>query len=108
MDSDPSKFKTQRDEGTSVVTELRAAGFDEAVEIGRGGFGLVFRCTQAALDRVVAIKVLTADLDVNRERFLREQRAMGRLAPRRDIVRWFAQVRWHCLNIVTYREIARF
>ena len=77
MDSDP--FKTQRDVGPAVVTELRAAGFDDVDEIGCGGFGTVYRCTQVGLDRTVAVKVLTADLDENRERFLREQRAMGRL-----------------------------
>ena len=77
MDSDP--FKTQRDVGPAVVTELRAAGFDDVDEIGCGGFGIVYRCTQVGLDRTVAVKVLSADLDENRERFLREQRAMGRL-----------------------------
>ena len=63
----------------AVVSELREAGFDDAEEIGRGGFGIVFRCTQVALDRTVAVKTLTAGLDENRERFLPAQRAMGRL-----------------------------
>ena len=84
MDSHP--FKTQRDVGSAVVTELRAAGFDDPEEIGRGGFGIVYRCTQVALDRTVAVKVLTAELDENRERFLREQRAMGRLTGHPNIV----------------------
>ena len=53
---------------------------------GPGGFGIVYRCTQVALDRVVAVKVLTAELDENRERFLREQRAMGRLTGHPNIV----------------------
>ncbi|HZN78415.1 MAG TPA: protein kinase [Mycobacterium sp.] len=84
MDNNP--FRTQRDVGSAVVTELRAAGFDDADEIGRGGFGIVYRCTQIALDRTVAVKVLTAELDENRERFLREQRAMGRLTGHPNIV----------------------
>ncbi|SEB37398.1 non-specific serine/threonine protein kinase [Rhodococcus jostii] len=64
----------------SATAELEAAGFEDADEIGRGGFGVVYRCCQSALDRTVAVKVLTADLDEeNRERFFREQRAMGRL-----------------------------
>src|SRR5258705_12604930 len=84
MDSDP--FKTQRDVGSAVVPELRAIGFEDAEEIGRGGFGIVYRCTQVALDRTVAVKVLTAELDENRERFLREQRAMGRLTGHPNIV----------------------
>jgi serine/threonine protein kinase len=84
MDSDP--FRTQRDVGSAVVTELSAAGFADAEEIGRGGFGIVFRCTQVALDRVVAVKVLTAELHEERERFLREQRAMGQLTGHPNIV----------------------
>ena len=84
MDGDP--LQTQRDVGSAVVTELPAAGFDNAEEIGRGGFGIVYRCTQVDLDRTVAVKVLTAEPDENRERFLREQRAMGRLTGHPNIV----------------------
>ncbi|WP_345342849.1 protein kinase domain-containing protein [Rhodococcus olei] len=77
-DSDP--LGTRRDVATAVAAELGAAGFDEAEEIGRGGFGVVYRAVQTVLERTVAVKVLTAELDEeNRERFLREQRAMGRL-----------------------------
>jgi serine/threonine-protein kinase PknK len=66
---------------------LGAAGFLNAEEIGRGGFGAVFRCEQPELDRTVAVKVLTAHLDPdNLERFLREQRAMGRLSGHPHIV----------------------
>jgi serine/threonine protein kinase len=65
---------------------LSAAGFADAAEIGRGGFGIVYRCRQVALERTVAVKVLTAELDQNRERFLREQRAMGRLTGHPKIV----------------------
>ena len=72
-------FKTQRDVGADVLTQLRAVGFEDAREIGHGGFGVVYRCTQVGLDRTVAVKVLTGDLEENRERFFREQRAMGRL-----------------------------
>ena len=47
----------------------------------------MFRCEQPALDRTVAVKVLTAHLDPdNLERFLREQRAMGRLSGHPHIV----------------------
>ena len=84
MDSDP--FPTQRDVGSAVVTELTAAGFADADEIGRGGFGIVFRCTEVELDRVVAVKVLTAELKEDRERFFREQHAMARLTGHPNIV----------------------
>ncbi|MCV7196555.1 hypothetical protein, partial [Mycobacterium angelicum] len=43
-----------------VVAELAAAGFSEAVQVGQGGLGVVYRCVQQALARVVAVKVLTA------------------------------------------------
>ncbi len=55
--------------------------------MGRGGFGAVYRCAQQALDRTVAVKVLTTELDEdNRARFLREQQAMGRLTGQPNIV----------------------
>ncbi|MFI5719611.1 protein kinase [Nocardia sp. NPDC051750] len=82
MDSD--ECRTERDLG--VVAELGAAGLEDAEEVGRGGFGVVFRCKQPTLDRTVAVKVLTCDLDDVRERFFREQRAMGRLTGHPNIV----------------------
>jgi Protein kinase domain len=79
---------TRPDPMVRIPEELAAAGFEDAVEIGRGGFGVVYRCVQPALDRTVAVKVLTADLDAeNVERFLREQRAMGRLSGHPHIVK---------------------
>ncbi|MGW5147482.1 protein kinase domain-containing protein [Rhodococcus koreensis] len=71
----------------SPAAELASTGFDDAEEIGRGGFGVVYRCTQKDLDRTVAVKVLTVELDEeNRARFFREQRAMGRLTGHPNIV----------------------
>lgn len=84
-DRDP--LETQRAVVPSVAAELSAAGFDEAREIGRGGFGVVYRCVQSSLERNVAVKVLTADLDEEaRTRFVREQRAMGCLTGHPNIV----------------------
>ncbi|KXF50719.1 protein kinase [Rhodococcus sp. SC4] len=78
---------TQRYVVPTVAAELEAAGFDNAQEIGRGGFGVVYRCSQPALDRTVAVKVLTTELnEENRARFFREQRAMGRLTGHPNIV----------------------
>ncbi|WZU34071.1 Serine/threonine-protein kinase PknK [Rhodococcus ruber] len=80
-------YATQRDVGVDLAAELADAGFDDAREIGRGGFGVVYRCYETALDRPVAVKVLTSHMDPdNLERFLREQRAMGRLSGHPNIV----------------------
>src|SRR6476469_2557110 len=87
-DADPQA--TQRDVLADIPAELCTAGFDDVVEIGHGGFGVVCRCGQPLLDREVAVKVLTGDLDPdNVDRFLREQRAMGRLSGHPHIVTIF-------------------
>jgi serine/threonine-protein kinase PknK len=52
-DADPQA--TQRDVLADIPAELCTAGFDDVVEIGHGGFGVVFRCVQPLLDREVAI-----------------------------------------------------
>ena len=74
----------------AIAAELAAAGLDDAAEVGVGGFGAVYRCEQRSLERTVAVKVLTTDLDPdNVERFLREQRAMGKLCGHPNIVSVF-------------------
>ncbi|RZL84481.1 MAG: tetratricopeptide repeat protein [Rhodococcus sp. (in: high G+C Gram-positive bacteria)] len=78
---------TQRYPTPAVAAELTGTGFDPVEEIGRGGFGVVYRCTQEDLERTVAVKVLTVELDEeNQARFFREQRAMGRLTGHPNIV----------------------
>ncbi|MFF7941491.1 protein kinase [Nocardia gamkensis] len=80
-------LETQRDVTAALTADLADAGFADAEEIGRGGFGVVYRCNQVDLDRTVAVKVLTADPDPeNQERFVREQQAMGRLTGHPNIV----------------------
>jgi ATP/maltotriose-dependent transcriptional regulator MalT len=78
---------TQHDIAGDVAGELVAVGLAEPKEIGRGGFGVVYRCSQRSLDRTVAVKVLTADLDEDSlGRFMREQRAMGRVSGHPNIL----------------------
>src|ERR1700704_4677226 len=78
---------TQRRLATGILAELEADGYHDAEPIGRGGFGVVYRCREPSLDRVVAIKVLSADQDdVELEHFEREQRAMGRVSGHPNIV----------------------
>jgi serine/threonine-protein kinase/serine/threonine-protein kinase PknK len=79
--------RTQRSLATGIVAELEADGYHDAEPIGRGGFGVVYRCREPSLDRIVAIKVLSADQDdVELEHFEREQRAMGRVSGHPNIV----------------------
>ncbi|WP_328587275.1 serine/threonine-protein kinase [Rhodococcus qingshengii] len=62
-------------------------GFEGIREIGHGGFGVVFRCTERSLERAVAVKLLTRCFDDDsRARFIREQKAMGRLSGHPNIV----------------------
>jgi ATP/maltotriose-dependent transcriptional regulator MalT len=85
--ADVDSHATQRGLAPDIPAELHNAGFDDVTEIGHGGFGVVYRCVQPMLDRTVAVKVLTADLDPdNLDRFMREQRAMGRLSGHPQIV----------------------
>ncbi|QSE86401.1 serine/threonine-protein kinase [Rhodococcus koreensis] len=85
--TDDATESTQRQVDADVVAELAAEGFEDACIVGRGGFGIVYRCRQPTLDRVVAVKVLSPDPDhMDRARFLREQQAMGRLSGHPNIV----------------------
>lgn len=69
-----------------VRTELASAGFADAAEVGRGGFGIVYECVQTGLGRKVAVKVLTAPISDNRARFAREQHAMAQLTGHPHVV----------------------
>ena len=62
-------------------------GVTDLSEIGRGGFSTVFRGRQTQFDRVVAVKVLSTDLDdeTNR-RFERECAAAGNLSWHPNVV----------------------
>lgn len=67
--------------------EPQIRGVTDLVEIGRGGFGVVYRGHETELDRIVAVKVLTVSLDQTaRDRFDRERKAMGSLAGHPNIV----------------------
>jgi ATP/maltotriose-dependent transcriptional regulator MalT len=79
--------ETQRGHAAGIVAELEAEGYHDAEPVGRGGFGVVYRCNEPSLDRVVAVKVLSSDQDdVDLEQFAREQRAMGRVSGHPNIV----------------------
>ncbi len=65
-----------------MSTPGRLGDFEIVEEIGRGGFGVVYRARQVSLDRPVAVKVLYRHLihtDEQISRFEREARAAARL-----------------------------
>ncbi len=76
----------QGDERQPYV-ELGIEGYEEAVEIGHGGFSVVYRARQPSFDRHVAIKVLSVNLGSTEiDRFARECEAIGALQGHPNIV----------------------
>jgi len=72
----------------SRPVDLDIEGLQDPVEVGIGGFATVYRASQPAFRRTVAVKVLAAlNLDeAARERFERECQAMGSLSDHPNIV----------------------
>ncbi|MEV4654802.1 protein kinase [Micromonospora sp. NPDC049301] len=67
--------------------DLGVVGCADAVEIGRGGFGVVYRAWQPDFSRWVAVKVLAADWHgPSRSRFERELKVLGGLSDHPHIV----------------------
>ena len=63
---------------------MQSIGRYELLEkLGQGGMGIVYRARDTLLERIVAIKVISAPIEQNaelRERFFREARAAGQLS----------------------------
>ena len=70
-------------------------GFTDAVELGRGGFGIVYAATDVELGRRVAVKLLTAppEDDASRARFEQEQRLLAQLSNHPNIVTLYRTAR---------------
>ncbi len=68
--------------------QVRIAGFEIEAEIGRGGFGVVYRARQTDFGRLAAVKVLLpgATAAELQRRFAQECRAVGALRPHPNIV----------------------
>ena len=67
----------------SVRAGERFGRFEVLEEVGRGSFGVVFRCRDTGLGRVVAVKVPrpgTLGSPADEDRFLHEARSAARLA----------------------------
>lgn len=85
--ADAPKTEGQASAVRGLPEELAEAGFDNARQVGKGGAGVVYRCRETALGRMVAIKVMPASFDEeSRERFLREGYAMGGLSGHPNIL----------------------
>ena len=74
--------------------------------LGQGGMGMVYKARQPQLDRVVALKVMRADLSRDpafAERFAREARALAKLNhPNIVSVFDFGQVGGHCWILMEF------
>src|SRR5438552_10383076 len=69
------RYKTHMAYGLGVGSDL--GGYRIEGVLGRGGMGIVYRATQLALDRIVALKLIAPELAQDtafRERFKRESR----------------------------------
>jgi len=75
---------------TTAPVELSIDGITDAVLVGRGGYGSVYRARQVRFHREVAVKVLAGELDeAAAVRFERECAAMGSLSGHPHIVTVF-------------------
>ncbi len=71
--------------------DLGIDGILDAEEIGRGGFGVVYKARQPSLHRTVAVKLVSSGVldERARDRFERELHAMGTLSGHPNIVTVF-------------------
>ncbi|HSO97264.1 MAG TPA: serine/threonine-protein kinase [Acidimicrobiia bacterium] len=89
MPDTPSSGETRRVESPEPTL---VEGYIDLREVGRGGFGIVYRALQVEFNRTVALKVLTnvSDDPAARARFERECLAMGSLSGHPNIVTVYA------------------
>ena len=80
------------DRDPAPAPEVEVAGFDDFVEIGRGGSSVVYAARQIGLDRPVAVKVLQTPMRdaATRRRFERECAALGHISELEGIVDTYA------------------
>ena len=71
-----------------MVTTPRLEGLSDWRPLARGGFAVVWEARQESLNRLVAVKIITRKLDnpEERDRFLRESGAAGRMSSHPGIV----------------------
>ncbi|HEX9703747.1 MAG TPA: protein kinase [Gemmatimonadales bacterium] len=85
IDPDGSTVVVEAEDGEALLRTVRhvfAGEYEIEEELGRGGMAVVFKATEVALQRVVALKVLPPELGVTvkaAERFKREARLVAEL-----------------------------
>lgn len=74
-----------------MTVDLGIPGISDAVPVGRGGFGTVYRARQEKIGRTVAVKVLSISAlgDEERRRFERECQTLGAVSGHPNIVAIF-------------------
>jgi serine/threonine protein kinase/formylglycine-generating enzyme required for sulfatase activity len=79
--TDPSDFKTEDAKEYDPLIGKEIGGCRIESSIGKGGMGTVYKARQLALNKTVAVKILTSGemTDAARKRFLREARTAARL-----------------------------
>ena len=75
-------FRSESEKSEGNLAGQKIAGYHLLTRIGVGGMGEVYKASQMALGRQVALKILNPDLTADRsfvDRFLAEARSAGRL-----------------------------
>jgi serine/threonine-protein kinase len=95
---------TARSKPDPLIGTVMEGRYEVLARIGAGGMGAVYRARQAAMDRIVAVKVLLRSLasnEINVRRFQQEARAASRLNhPNTITIHDFGQAKDGTLYIV--------
>jgi tetratricopeptide (TPR) repeat protein len=83
MIGEPNQGRTAQSSPDQLPAKEEVLRYDVIDEIARGGMGVVFRARDTVLDRIVAYKILSANLKTNKvavKYFLREAQAAAKMS----------------------------